>query len=578
MADDAPEPSKNVVGSADQEPDSPEAARQRLVDNEGGELPQKQPPEPTRLDDQSEDVAEDSLGADPYEPAPSDGGQGRQDNAPSELSGDLADQLLGLQRTRDAQRNRETRPPENEAVTFRSVTVAEIYTGQAIDSLTTRLAKINWVNLDVPIVDEITEARKGYQYAGGVFWLVSDETRNQRLSRRGMTSLPSGVDRIYGRYYVAGPSIVALVLTFVLVDDLAKRLDTAVREDAESRFDRVGPRRGTFLGVDAVKRERVRNIREEVTQRCLTWLKNEMAGTLSGSTEGLGPPTCALLSLVAGTPFETQGKYMSPLDLNMTYSAQKFAHLSSLCLTRPIMRTRDNEFLAAFNEPAALGGDWLPGLEAAPEHFHEAISSLMIIEGIYAVLLSFEPQMRDIRADLSQLDIDKPAGSRVVALRNRLLRMSREISIINNDVTVLIDDAVVIWRELSPLASVQHGAASTPPDDTAEVKRRQLRAVMDSLQAQEAGLRDLILITSQSINETRSIALAKQLTWLTYVLAALTAGLLVLAAVQLVNPPSVTVDVTPTPQVISPSPYHNSRPSSAPSQPKSSTHAVKQSG
>ena len=101
-------------------------------------------------------------------------------------------------------------------------------------------------------MDQIAEARKGYQYSRGVFWLISD-TSPSALGGYGRTSLPSGIDRIYGEYYVLGPSIVAVVLTFVLADDEAKRLDAALRDDAESRLDRLGPTNFSVKTVRDIK-------------------------------------------------------------------------------------------------------------------------------------------------------------------------------------------------------------------------------------------------------------------------------------------------------------------------------------
>jgi hypothetical protein len=136
---------------------------------------------------------------------------------------DFGERMLALERKRDAQRNLETRLPDNEAVTFRSVTVAEIYSDQGVGSLTDALSGIDWTNFDEPLVDYITEARKGYAYVSGLFWLCSESSSGfLGGSGYGLTSLPSGIDRIYGQYYVLGVSIVALVLTFVLTDDEAK--------------------------------------------------------------------------------------------------------------------------------------------------------------------------------------------------------------------------------------------------------------------------------------------------------------------------------------------------------------------
>ncbi len=252
---------------------------------------------------------------------------------------------------------------------------------------------------------------------------------------------------------------------------------------------------------------------------------------------------------------------MSLLSLKLLYFAQKFVSLDSLFLTYPLGSPRDNELIAAFNEPEALGSSWLPDIGAAPEVFHEAISSLMIAEGLNAVLLSFESRMRDVRTDLSQLDLDKAAGSQIVALRNRLLGVSREVSIVCRDVTVLVDDAARIWRDLLPLAWLQPTSGTAEPTETtADAKRRQLRRLMESLQTHETGLRDLILVTSQSINETRNLALANTLKWLTIALALLTAALVFLGVVQAVHPATVTVNVTPMAPAGSPTPGPTSSP------------------
>ena len=67
--------------------------------------------------------------------------------------------------------------------------------------------------------------------------------------------------------------------------------------------------------------------------------------------------------------------------------------------------------VAAFNEADAVGSGWFRDPGAAPEVFHEAISSLMIAEGLNAALLSFQPRLRDVRADLNQLDFNNATGS-----------------------------------------------------------------------------------------------------------------------------------------------------------------------
>jgi hypothetical protein len=488
-------------------------------------------------------------------------GKGELDSTAVTEPKDPGERLLALQRQRDAQDNLGTRPVAGEVVAFRSVSVAEVFVGHQIDSLTNALAAIDWFDSDEPIVDRIAEARKGGHYLSGNFSLISDTEKNRLLGIDGRTSVPTGIDRIYGQYYVAGPSTVALVLTFALADEDVKKIDSAIRDDAESRLDRPGDRKFRIKTVENVKKERVRTIRNDFTQRCVSWLRGKMPGSLSATTEGPGSPVYVLVTLAHGKPFETQDPYMFLLDLKLALIALKFVDHDFLFLTHPLDMS-ENEMVGAFNESEALSSDWLPDLGAAPEMFHEAVSSLMIADALHAVLVSFEPRLQAVRAELGKLDLDNTAGSQVVELRNRLLGISREVSIVCSDVSVLLADAVVIWRDLLPLTRLGPGGGTpAPADATAEAKKRQLRTTMESLQAQEAGLRDLILVTSQSVSETRNLDLQTKVLDLTAKLRGLTTWLIVLTVVLVVlgvatlwvqvantpNTPTGTVNATLTP-------------------------------
>ena len=269
----------------------------------------------------------------------------------------------------------------------------------------------------------------------------------------------------------------------------------------------------TVKTVRNIKRERIRRIQDEVVRRCRAWLKDRMPGTLSATEEGLGPPTCALVSLAAGKPFDTDAEYMELLDLMRPYLVEKFVAHDFLFLIRPIGRAPDGGLVAAFNEADAVGRRWLP-------------------------------------------DCD--------------------LSIVCSDVTVHVGHVAIIWSGFSPLARVKPiGATSAAAETTAETKRQQLREVMESLQAQEADLRELILVTSASTSETRNLELQTQVLGLTNRLHGLTKWLIVLTVVlvilgvaalvvQVVNTPAVTVPVTPTSSVGSRAASLTPRPSASP--------------
>jgi hypothetical protein len=583
MPDDPPTQDDDSMGSEEQQSAQPAMPGEAPADAEHiASPPESATPASSNGDVRPESAKKDELNAESESTAQKESGQPETDSESRTWSDDVVEvlesqtwshdggeRLLALERPNDAQANIDTRPPDDEAVTFRSVTVAEIYVGQTVRSFMAALSAIDWIDFGLAFLDEIAAAQKGFRYSKGLFWLGSDTSRGFDFGY-GRTSLPSGIDRIFGYYYVLGPSIVAVVLTFVLATDEAMKLDAPLRNDAESSLDRLGPTLFSVKTVRDIKRERIGNIRDEVIRRCLTWLNDRLPGTLSATKDGFGPPTCALVSLAVGRPFDTQAGYMALLGLMWPHSAEKFVSHDFLFLLKyPFFRVADNSMTAAFNEADAVGHGWLSDLEDAPERFALQISCLMMAEGLKAVLLSFELRLRQLRADLNRLDFDKASGSQVIALRNRLLGISRDLSIVSSDVTVLVDDER-IWSDFSPLAEVlPNGSASAAADTTADTTRRELRVIVESLQAQEVGLRELILVTSASTSETRNLELQTQVLRLTDKLNGLTRWLIILTVVlvilgvaglvvQVVNAPAAPANVTPAshgpPRTASPTP------------------------
>ena len=70
-----------------------------------------------------------------------------------------AEQTLAYELSMSSERNAATRPPEEGRVTFRSVTLAELYVGREIDALTAALQGIEWVVVGERFADEVAKAR-----------------------------------------------------------------------------------------------------------------------------------------------------------------------------------------------------------------------------------------------------------------------------------------------------------------------------------------------------------------------------------------------------------------------------------
>lgn len=493
----------------------------------------------------------------------------KENTSASETSapGDLDIAIFAVERARDAKANQQTQPPEDECVTFRSVTIVEMYAGQTVSSLTAALSAMKWMDTEYLVADRIIRAQRDYMYSEGNFWFVADPKHIAHPASHVLIKLPQGIDRIYCLYYVIGPSLIALVLTFILAADESVQIDTVLRTDVESRLDREGGFSG-IKSVRDVKKERIRDIREEMEAKCRSWIKGTMPGTLSTAHDGIGAPTCALISLAKGIPFTTGGDYMALIDLARDQAAYRFSRYDFLYFTFPIDVDQSKEMTCAFNEGLVVAQRWESNLSRTPEIFHQAIFPLMIAEGIHAVLYSYQPRLNEIRDSLNKLDFGKAKGREIISLRTRLLEITPEILSICKNVTVLLDDAVDIWSNLDPLEPLRLSPARPRIAITAATRQRQLRAAVAALESEEANLRELIVVTSTSKSDTMTLQLTRRITWLTIWLVVLTVilvalGLLTIYVTSQDNPivhVQVTVPSHPTSTVApSPSNYRSPR-------------------
>jgi hypothetical protein len=225
---------------------------------------------------------------------------------------------------------------------------------------------------------------------------------------------------------------------------------------------------------------------------------------------------------------------MRLLELTNAFLASRFGRPDFLFLIPRISRTRDTEFIAAFNEADALSPGSYPALSVIPEIIHEAISPFMIMHAMAGVLRALESRMRGIRSDLEKLDFRNATDEQVVELRNKLLGLSRDIAIICGDLTAAVDDSVAFWSDYPLLIAVDpNQSPPTPGKTTADGTRRDLRSFMKNIRGQETGLRELVLVTSQSISDANDTKLQGKVLALTDKLGRLTVWLVVLTGVVL---------------------------------------------
>jgi hypothetical protein len=433
------------------------------------------------------------------------------------------------------ERNAGTAPPDGERVTFRSITLAEVYYAHQADQLTEKLSGIRWTGTREQFTAQVAKARQDDTGYDSEFLLRSGASSFPPTMRQyGEETLPAGIDRIAGQVRVLGPSLVTVVLTFVLEESHAIRLDEALRLPVDPE-NPGAQSRAAVSNVVRVKRERVDRVLDDVTSRCQDWLSKWVPGMLAAG-DGRRVPTCSLISLAEGRPFQTPGDYMRLLNMSAgTSGAMRFAQPDYAIFVLDLgARKRRRNLAASFNDQEA-SKYW--DVEAVPEILHENVHSYMIVLALEGVLESFEARMRTTRSALAGFSLDNERKSGAAALSDNLLELSRDIAVTCGDIKGAADDrtAASVWAGYPLLLAADSGEPLGDALDPGAVPRMRLGEVIQNLRGQETELRELVLVTSQAASDAQNAKTASSLNRLTIWLVVLTIVLVMLGVVTLVQ-------------------------------------------
>lgn len=503
----------------------------------------------------------------PGEPASEESSEGADTPRQQDSADDPAGRAFHPTRRRPTveQRNADTAPPDGERVTFRSVTLAEVYYAHQADQLTEKLRTIRWAGTDEQFAEQIAIARRDDAAYNSEFLLRPGASSHPMMSGYGETTLPVGIERIVGQVHVLGPSLVTVVLTFVLEHNQAIRLDEALRSQVSAE-NPGSQSRAALRNVFQVKYERVEKVLDDVVGRCQDWLKNWVSGTLAGG-DGRRVPACSLISLAEGQPFQTPGDYMRLLNMSAGASgAMRFARPDYMFLMDLGARKRRRNLAASFNEQQA--SETWPDVEVQPEILHQNLHPYMAVLALEGVLDSFEARMRSTRSALAGVSLGNRREVGAATLRDNLLELSRDIAIACGDIKGAADDrtAAALWADYPLLLTAASGKPLGDALDPGAVPRMNLGEVMRNLRSQETELRELVLVTSQAASDAQNVKTASSLNKLTIWLVVLTIVLVGLGVVTLVqtltdNSGSGSGDVSPS---SSPAPVHTAHHTSIP--------------
>ncbi|MGH9089882.1 MAG: hypothetical protein ACRDZR_00645 [Acidimicrobiales bacterium] len=444
------------------------------------------------------------------------------------------EQVLSRRRARDAESNRKTTPPEGEVVTLQSLTVSDVFVGPAVDAAAEALSRMAWNDTAPPFADEVRAALLGHKYYRMNFYIRKPGCNPATLAIPcASAALPADVDEAYGELSVLGPSLVVIVMTFVFNSVAAGRMNDELHKDGSSTVTRLSGRLISTRDAHDDKRRRVWAAHQDLTDRCLRWAKDTFPGTLSAVQEGLGRPTCGLMSLAKGKPFSTHEHYMAILGLVNKHSASSLRNHDYLYWTSPLVTGTSNISTVVYNEDDAAGPGGYGQKPMPPEAIHEIIFSIMVINAIFAGLQSFSPQLRDVRSQAIRLDLRTVKSDTVAQLRADLLDTSGKLAAFIGDVRVLARERFTVWSDLEGLQPLVPTVTNAPGDPVAANKSF-LASTADSLLADERSILEHLLAVAEAKSDAINTDLQQSMRRLARWVAGLTAVIALAAVVTLV--------------------------------------------
>lgn len=214
-------------------------------------------------------------------------------------------------RKHDAEANAKSALDEDVSLRLGCIMVSEIFGPNEIEALYGGLEKIGWDRERTPVRDDsniswLKEQRlygsEGHMPLG---WIHRPKEAKKYVGIRYTAEFPKQFSCLLVTISQLTPSTTCLSVGFVLTDEAALEYANAINEPAKTTY--VPKRRSraySIMGVEHVKEERVRSVRQKYRNIGIDWMSKNFPGFFSAHCENSQFPTAEFLSLERFTPFD----------------------------------------------------------------------------------------------------------------------------------------------------------------------------------------------------------------------------------------------------------------------------------
>jgi hypothetical protein len=327
------------------------------------------------------------------------------------------DEVVQLSREGDAEANADTSPPQTDRIRLRGLWMTEAYPVSHQDRLERQLRRLMAARerLGSMPADHLARLRRSPGSGGssnlGPF--VPPGAPYYAHMDRITSDVPNEFKHAHGWLIVPMTGIAFVTFLFVPTQQTESLVDDALRR----RYETYGRSRGTGIEIfdpDRQKRLAVDWIRDELRQKCATWLSGNLPGLFANPATPLLHPTLEAWTCEEATPFgriaPRPPDYVRILRWNGWWEAWRSDELGAVLtaadadredrLERPslLLVGRDDELLA--NEDWSRYHDRETGLV---HRLNYVVSDLMVPWTLQAVVRADEMRLTGLRSELNSV-------------------------------------------------------------------------------------------------------------------------------------------------------------------------------
>ena len=228
-------------------------------------------------------------------------------------------------REKDAEKNAQSRPVENQHVATWAIWAVEAYTPANVNSLLCGLEALSpgGRNLDQNPAAWLREQRS---HAGSSFYVHLANPGSRFLAPGFEVELPSFAHAAEGTIWTATPSLTVFAVLFILNDHERYRFDHILHADHPTRVEPAGPHKLNVHPPENERKRIINEVRAEWAQAASAWFGRYFPGLLTRQRESVA--TCELSIPEELVPFPARGRsgqdYMTLIALGMNQAMDVF--------------------------------------------------------------------------------------------------------------------------------------------------------------------------------------------------------------------------------------------------------------